>query len=202
MLVADMGDTVAEVVRFGFGEPVAVSCSMHEGLADLYVALQPRIDAVTAELKEMEGLADEEPAQHKKAGKAQRPSQPAALAAAWSQAELAAAAAAQEADGDSGYDSDALDVDGELADVEGDDMEGGQLEEEDEEEEGEEGEGPKEAVLEGPMKMAIMGVPNSGKSTLLNRIIGEERVLTGAYVYRPAAQPLRPVSPHHCSVAL
>ncbi len=49
------------------------------------------------------------------------------------------------------------------------------IEHDDEEEEAE----PEPAEWDGPLKLAIVGRPNAGKSTLVNKMLGEERMITG-----------------------
>jgi GTP-binding protein len=44
---------------------------------------------------------------------------------------------------------------------------------------GEEDEEDEDDELSGPLKLAIVGRPNAGKSTLVNKILGEQRMITG-----------------------
>ncbi|MBW7946966.1 MAG: ribosome biogenesis GTPase Der [Sphingomonadaceae bacterium] len=82
---------ILEAYELGFGEPVGISAEHGEGLADLFEALAPHVDA--------------------------------------------AVAAAEE--------------------------------------------GPEGGEAEGPLKLAIVGRPNAGKSTLINTLLGQDRLVTG-----------------------
>ncbi len=110
---------VYESFALGFGEPVPFSAEHGEGLADLFEALWPLIDAAAAKIPVPE------------------PRVAAPLASVDENGEPLA-------EGDDAYLID--------ADYDDDDA---------------------------PLKLAIVGRPNAGKSTLVNKLLDEERMITG-----------------------
>ncbi len=114
------GDSgVYESFALGFGEPVPFSAEHGEGLADLFEALLPLIDAATAKIPVSEP------------------------------ASVVLERAAPPSSG------------GEMADDEADLVD------------------PDYDDDEAPLKLAIVGRPNAGKSTLVNKLLGEDRMITG-----------------------
>ena len=108
---------VYESFALGFGEPVPFSAEHGEGLADLFEALLPLVDAAAAMLTVNEPVAP--PPISTEAGE----------------------------EAEDGNDVDLID-----ADYDDDDA---------------------------PLNLAIVGRPNAGKSTLVNKLLDEERMITG-----------------------
>ncbi|GLC35718.1 hypothetical protein PLESTB_000487100 [Pleodorina starrii] len=191
----EMPQTVYDCYRLGFGEPIAVSASTGDGLADLYTALQPHVDALTEQLahaKATTAAAEEEAAEARGRGTGRERrsggrGEEGSSASAPTTTE-GAASAAQEAESPrirmsllhrqrrrrplfGGGDGGAVTVAAEEGTSGVGAREGAG--------DGDGGGGGGDGEPGGVLKLAIMGLPNAGKSTLLNRLVGEERSLTG-----------------------
>lgn len=152
--------------RLGLGAEGAlpVSAASGDGMADLYVALQPHIDAAVEQLqgRVKEGRAAAATGDAPAAPRAGRAHGSSMEGLGWNEDVHEGA----EADGAATQQDEDLELEGQ---------------------EEEEGSGHEEAKLceagsvlpAGPLRLAIMGQPNAGKSTLMNRLLGWQRSLTG-----------------------
>ncbi len=141
--------SVAEFHRLGLGEPVAISSAHGDGIADL-------VDEALAR------LADRFPA----------PATTALDGEAAADADLeygAADGADGAADGEGGPaygEGGPADAEGAAADVESAAADG------------EDGDAQSDRILNLPVRVAVVGRPNGGKSTLINALLGEDRMVT------------------------
>ncbi|KAI8465792.1 MAG: P-loop containing nucleoside triphosphate hydrolase protein [Monoraphidium minutum] len=203
---AQQAEWTADAQTLGLGEPVAVSATAGEGLADLYTLLRPAVDEAAEELRAQQGgggggaeaAAGGGAAGEGKAragggggggGGAEGAARPGWHAAHHlNSAELAQLAAIREAEGAAAGDEDEGGDGGDLG-LGGDDDLGEITVAEDGSivagggggggGSGGGGGGGGERMPEGPLRLAIVGAPNAGKSTLLNSLLGWDRALTG-----------------------
>ncbi|GIL43204.1 hypothetical protein Vafri_1009 [Volvox africanus] len=184
----EMPQTVYDCYRLGFGEPVAVSATTGDGLADLYTALQPHIDALTEQLT-AKAEADGNVAVEAVSGSGGSSGSPRGTGAVAAVADDGPEASTRMQDGAregaesrrvrlllldprrralfgsrQGRDRATEAAEDNGSTVAADGVGTGSCD---------------SGASGGVLKLAIMGLPNAGKSTLLNRLVGEERALTG-----------------------
>ncbi|GMH33061.1 hypothetical protein BSKO_00895 [Bryopsis sp. KO-2023] len=141
--------TMAESLKLGFGEPVGISAETGEGMTDLYAAIQPHIDLF---------MRSKEEAEEKES--------PTTVEATAN--ENPAESTTEEAKG-LNETIDSLKETVNSADLIDEVVQVGKKPV------------PRETktVEDRNLKIAIMGVPNVGKSTLMNRLLGRERSIIG-----------------------
>ncbi|CAI5501811.1 unnamed protein product [Closterium sp. Naga37s-1] len=180
---------VAEAYSLGFGDPIPISAESGEGLEDLYAAVKGPVEEREREMEERERDEREERETEMRERREEMEGRKMAISGISARAERGDSAAllpdgnerSDALNGGAAHASGALDIT--TLDA---------AEEEEEEEEVEEDEAAAQALLsssaaaaeaaeaaEIPLQLAIAGLPNVGKSTLVNSLLGAQRVLTG-----------------------
>lgn len=209
---ADLEQISADLAALGYEAPVGISATSGDGMADLYQLLQPLVDGGEEQLRQQwqQSRAQQQQQQQGKfvglqalptlqqhtdvqdlnnVAAAAAAAEEEAVVDALLQQRLASTAAAAVAGDFSSNEESGTFLDPSAAAAAADGC-ASDLDEEQTaaESAGVTNQGDSSAL--GPLRLAILGLPNVGKSTLMNTLLGYERSLTGGSILRLGLYPL------------
>ncbi|GJP37918.1 hypothetical protein CLOM_g22368 [Closterium sp. NIES-68] len=160
---------VAEAYSLGFGDPIPISAESGEGLEDLYAAVKGPVEERERDMEEMREERERDMEEKEREGREERIMSVSGISRLTKQGE--SAASLPDGEGSAAAVDDAAAVATALEMAAADASQAPAAEEEAEQAAAE--------ALDIPLQLAIAGLPNVGKSTLVNSLLGAQRVLTG-----------------------